>query len=351
MKQLTCEMCGGTDLVKQDGMFVCQSCGTKYSVEEARKMMIEGTVDVTGTVKVDSTDELQNLYELARRAKNDNNSENAQKYYGQIIVKDPSSWEANFYNTYYQSVNCKLGEVGVAAVRVTNCEDTVLKLIKDNVTDSDEQRKAVDEVAAQSISISTMLFNAYKNHYDGIDIQIRGNYVQEYANNCSAARDIVYTCGNQIIEIFGDIYGDIAAACWKVGVRQHNTLNGVFTNKQLNADIIKQYNEKISKYDSSYQAPQTNMSTDGGCYVATAVYGSYDCPEVWTLRRYRDYDLAETWYGRAFIKTYYAISPTLVKWFGHTNWFKKMWRGKLDRMVKNLQDRGFESTPYIDRKW
>ena len=26
-------------------------------------------------------------------------------------------------------------------------------------------------------------------------------------------------------------------------------------------------------------------SNSGGCYVATAVYGSYDCPEVWTLRR------------------------------------------------------------------
>ena len=41
MKQLTCEMCGSTDLVKQDGIFVCQSCGCKYSVEEAKKMMIE----------------------------------------------------------------------------------------------------------------------------------------------------------------------------------------------------------------------------------------------------------------------------------------------------------------------
>ena len=46
MKQLTCEMCGSTDLMKQDGVFVCQSCGTKYSVEEAKKMMIEGTVTV-----------------------------------------------------------------------------------------------------------------------------------------------------------------------------------------------------------------------------------------------------------------------------------------------------------------
>ena len=54
MKQLTCEMCGSTDLMKQDGVFVCQTCGMKYSVEEAKKMMIEGTVDVQGTVKVNA---------------------------------------------------------------------------------------------------------------------------------------------------------------------------------------------------------------------------------------------------------------------------------------------------------
>lgn len=97
----------------------------------------------------------------------------------------------------------------------------------------------------------------------------------------------------------------------------------------------------------------TNIPVEegGGCYVATAVYGSYDCPEVWTLRRYRDYELAETWHGRLFIKTYYAISPTIVKWFGDTAWFKKMWKGKLDRMVSNLQQKGFENTPYEDRKW
>ena len=55
MKQLTCEMCGSTDIVKQDGLFVCQSCGIKYSIEEAQRMMIEGTVDVQGTVKVDNS--------------------------------------------------------------------------------------------------------------------------------------------------------------------------------------------------------------------------------------------------------------------------------------------------------
>ena len=89
----------------------------------------------------------------------------------------------------------------------------------------------------------------------------------------------------------------------------------------------------------------------GGCYVATCVYGSYDCPQVWTLRRYRDTTLASTWYGRVFIHTYYAISPTIVKWFGNTQWFKKMWKNKLDKMVSNLRSNGVDDTPYQDKDW
>lgn len=104
--------------------------------------------------------------------------------------------------------------------------------------------------------------------------------------------------------------------------------------------------EKISGGDISFEKPEGT-----GCYIATAVYGSYNCPQVWTLRRYRDYTLSKTWYGRAFIKTYYAISPTLVKWFGDTTWFKIMWRGKLDSMVEKLEAKGIESTPYEDKIW
>ncbi len=107
--------------------------------------------------------------------------------------------------------------------------------------------------------------------------------------------------------------------------------------------------ERIEPDEVSFSVPEGVGG--GGCYVATAVYGSYDCPQVWTLRRFRDYTLAETWYGRAFIHTYYAVSPTLVKWFGNTNWFKNMWKPTLDRMVEKLNEKGVEDTPYDDRNW
>lgn len=92
---------------------------------------------------------------------------------------------------------------------------------------------------------------------------------------------------------------------------------------------------------------EDNKSEDG-CYIATSVYGSYDCPEVWTLRRFRDRTLSAKWYGRLFIRIYYAISPSLVKHFGHTKCFQRFWKKHLDKLVEKLQNNGFENTPYND---
>lgn len=93
--------------------------------------------------------------------------------------------------------------------------------------------------------------------------------------------------------------------------------------------------------------PQSSETS--GCYIATCIYGSYDCPQVWTLRRFKDNILAETCFGRFLIGAYYAVSPTLVKWFGETNWFKKIGCTLLDKLVARLHDDGVESTPYTDK--
>lgn len=92
-----------------------------------------------------------------------------------------------------------------------------------------------------------------------------------------------------------------------------------------------------------------NQAQNNGCYIATCAYGSYDCPQVWTLRRFRDYTLDETWYGRFFIKCYYAISPTLVTWFGKTKWFRGFWKSRLDKMVSELNKKGVDNTYYYDK--
>ena len=59
MKQLTCDMCGGTDIVKENGVFTCKSCGCKYSIEDTKRMMSDDTpiaVTVKEPVKVVNND-------------------------------------------------------------------------------------------------------------------------------------------------------------------------------------------------------------------------------------------------------------------------------------------------------
>ena len=124
-----------------------------------------------------------------------------------------------------------------------------------------------------------------------------------------------------------------------------------FVKGEAKKEPINQGNLYTSSHTRSYEPQYHRRSRRSGCYVATCVYGSYDCPEVWTLRRYRDTKLASSWYGRLFIKSYYSISPTLVKLFGKSKWFHKIFKPMIDSIVCKLIKSGYESTPYIDKDW
>lgn len=102
-------------------------------------------------------------------------------------------------------------------------------------------------------------------------------------------------------------------------------------------------------WDEHAAAHNETRKKKQGCYVATCVYGSYDCPQVWTLRRYRDDVLKNTAAGRCFISLYYAVSPTMVRIFGRNQAVRRMWRTALDRIISRLNADGFSDKPYNDQ--
>lgn len=358
MKALVCELCGGNDFVKEGDFFVCQSCGTKYSSEDAKKMMIEGTVEVHGTVHVDSTNEIKNLLEAAKNAMSIGDYESAAKHYETISSKDPNNWRALFYQVVLKTHDIKNEEIGSATTKISNSIHRVIELIRDTVTDEAEKKIALREVYDECYASSNRIMGYSMNFYQiqrkhSSSVRDADNFVAN-AQRCVAAMNILIIFGDCIekwFQIAENDYKSLAVQAWKQALELNNMFKskysgyGAFKNETLN-----RISSKINQYDPSY--PIIPLSTKkSGCYVATCVYGSYDCPEVWTLRRYRDYTLAETWYGRAFIHTYYAISPTLVKWFGKTKWFKNIFKPKLDKMVAKLNANGVEDTPYNDRNW
>ena len=104
---------------------------------------------------------------------------------------------------------------------------------------------------------------------------------------------------------------------------------------------VEQANEQI---EMAKRQLSVKISIEGekkdGCYVATCVYGSYDSPEVWTLRYFRDETLDKSWYGKLFIRVYYKISPHVVKLFGEKKWFNRLWRPILDKIVVKILKKG-----------
>ena len=131
-----------------------------------------------------------------------------------------------------------------------------------------------------------------------------------------------------------------------IGVCSLQQLYDIIDGKYTPYSILKQFLENKATVPQSANN-SLNQKTNG-CYIATCVYGSYDCPEVWTLRRYRDYVLRKTVAGRLFIKCYYAISPTLVKRLGHTKMFRSVNRSILDKWVDTLRGKGYSGEPYQD---
>ena len=120
------------------------------------------------------------------------------------------------------------------------------------------------------------------------------------------------------------------------------------TNPGILSDF-DHYDERGRKTGSSWKTVRGYRHEDS-CYIATCVYGSYDCPEVWTLRRFRDGTLKKTPAGRLFIRVYYAVSPSLVRLFGEKQGFRRFFRAPLDGLVRRLREAGVKDTPYTDKK-
>ena len=298
------------------------------------------------------TDELDFLYQLARSARDSGDDHKAFEYYISLAKKDTdgaNSWEANLYPVYYTMKICPPNEISSSktAEHIITSQMVVLNKIKNHVPEKDKQIQAIQEATNCWVSIADMFFE-------------RGAHAQEpYACYLHSYFPLL-NWGDLVEQDFGNYekIHKLIVDSWKNGIekiRKSQTL----LNKLIGEDDLHKYVAKIQKYDSVYQPPQppsipTKVSNQqvksGGCYVATAIYGSYDCPQVWTLRRYRDNTLSQTWYGRLFVHIYYAVSPTLVKLFGDTAWFKKLFKVKLDRFVFELQKKGVESTPYNDKK-
>ena len=99
---------------------------------------------------------------------------------------------------------------------------------------------------------------------------------------------------------------------------------------------------------NGYVVPTEAAPEQGKFSIPIAVYGSYDCPKVWMLRRYRDQHLKTSRRGRIVLALHSRISATLMKYFGQTQWFWRFCKNRLDKLVYRLQAQGIDASRYRD---
>jgi hypothetical protein len=103
------------------------------------------------------------------------------------------------------------------------------------------------------------------------------------------------------------------------------------------ADSFKNFSV-ISEYECTTPSETANFldfyAAAGGktgdfCFVATAVYGSYDHPIVKILRKFRDEFILEIPGGKVLVDAYYAAGPKLASWVAGNELLKNITRGTL----------------------
>lgn len=265
MKELTCEMCGSNNVIKQEGLFVCQICNTKYSVEEAKKIMFEGTV------KIDHSDELNNLYTLARRARDNNKYGEMCEYYNQILLKDPNSWEANFYPNYCslpndldlntpsigskvlmaQYLDRKSNYVSGVLKELILILDMVLGIIKEYPIEKQEQY--IHEIFNYIMPI----FRKFSADLDFFHSHAKGlfsNKSDKPYYNCKLLIINFYTTfANDLILNFENTFSNYVVDIWKNMMDEYGKFERYTIKKKW--DTINTVANNIKKYEPNYQIP------------------------------------------------------------------------------------------------
>ncbi|HNX13830.1 MAG TPA: hypothetical protein PKH29_03140 [Oscillospiraceae bacterium] len=286
---LKCTNCGGDiqmDDKKESGF--CVYCGAKVLLQQAVTNInnLSGNVVIDGKVQI-----IDNRLKLER----DKKMERIKRIYEK--ARTGIYWEAeknaNSYESFYEA------EIGVDGGRRMGY-GLIEKLCTELIAEDDADAEAYYYRALSNIETSI--------HY----CDIRAFNLQ----NENSARSIVIQDINNAVK-----YAD-------------SNIKGTYENYLNRAFQI--FNEKINAFKNI-----RSTGSGGSCYIATAVYGSYDAPEVLILRKFRDEILGATLLGRIFISAYYKLSPRFAVKLKRMNRMNRYVKRNLDKFTMRLKTKHY----------
>ncbi len=364
-----CPQCGGRlNVDNRQEAAVCAYCGTPFIVEKA---IINLTANFTtnnnfagATINVTGGPSAENFIKLASNAYESGNGKEALKKIDRALELEPESSKAWF-------LKMKITEL-LFTIDKPNAKETITYGKNAMKYASSNRIKTKNDIYAYFLKRANEIMTLADTKLKDVSsiksaAWLNATERQKIANPDAEYRTKLLTLGEEGLRLKKEITDSIVTSDENVQDKIVELANLYCSMCEADVKRCKYYGFHLSKsaiekrksilagFKEGLPEEKRNSISDKrvtlnnhGCYVATCVYGSYDCPEVWTLRRYRDHRLSKKWWGRTFIKIYYAASPTIVRWFGNTTLFKSFFRKRLDKMVIKLNNKGFDDTPYND---
>ena len=106
-----------------------------------------------------------------------------------------------------------------------------------------------------------------------------------------------------------------------------------YSNSGEESDFSSEISSFINSAGISTDPPPSSAGEGGGCFIATAAYGSYMEPEVQVLRDFRDTYLLKSLAGQAFVNFYYQTSPPVADYIREHEAFRAFIRWSLTPVV------------------
>lgn len=304
----------------------------------------------------------KSLYQAARDARASKDYLKAESLYKSLSKTFPEDWEAKFYSSQCNAMSgngFKPAATKFVAELLTNTLLLVLlkKECREDIAEESEEKIIPQLELDIEDATKTSYYRVTKELNSFLSQGQTPQLLNEYLQGIFSISFVPAAMGTDIHLFYKDKFLSHALKSWKLSVQltvdslntysQH--LNDEYFNnqkKQAEDTIAKIRREEPDYVPPTIEAKKTPKSE--GCYIATAVYGTYDSPELWTLRRFRDEILRKTSLGTYFVKVYYHVSPTLVHYLGGYNLTKKCIRPFLDRFVRQLNQKGISSEAYKD---
>ena len=231
--------------------------------------------------------ENQNKYLLlARRAREEDNAEDAQKYYDMVRTEDPDNAEAKFFYSYYHMYSGKVGEAVHNYLSLCKGIDSTLKMIIASEITAEEKKALIKAILNCTMNAYSSAESAYYKVNTGSIVEIKEAYdkavkniIGTYTDNFGEDQELFeininiklsklstsmydtpfYNLGDEIESKYSSNPELMKKAVdlWKKGIDKGRAL--IFmpgdSQKAKRDENVAKYGAKIQKYDPTYVVP------------------------------------------------------------------------------------------------